>query len=158
MNRFTFHLPVSEVSFYTRRRRLAFDFCNSLVFLRCVRERLKRRSLPPGSTSCSFIHSLRVSPDLAHASLCSTFSSSIGVGDSSESLPHSNSPRREILRMRGATFAAFWASISLRSSRKKWVQRMDSNHRPLGYEPNALPDCATLQNSMNVLVKPTMIS
>ena len=31
------------------------------------------------------------------------------------------------------------------SSWRKWVQRMDLNHRPSGYEPDELPGCSTLQ-------------
>ena len=27
-----------------------------------------------------------------------------------------------------------------------WLRGVDSNHRPLGYEPNELPDCSTPQN------------
>ena len=26
---------------------------------------------------------------------------------------------------------------------KEWLRGMDLNHRPLGYEPNELPDCST---------------
>jgi hypothetical protein len=26
-----------------------------------------------------------------------------------------------------------------------WLRGMDLNHRPLGYEPNELPDCSTPQ-------------
>jgi hypothetical protein len=28
---------------------------------------------------------------------------------------------------------------------KDWLRGMDLNHRPLGYEPNELPDCSTPQ-------------
>ena len=27
--------------------------------------------------------------------------------------------------------------------RKSWLRGVDLNHRPLGYEPNELPDCST---------------
>jgi hypothetical protein len=27
----------------------------------------------------------------------------------------------------------------------KWLRGVDLNHRPLGYEPNELPDCSTPQ-------------
>ena len=26
---------------------------------------------------------------------------------------------------------------------RKWLRGVDLNHRPLGYEPNELPDCST---------------
>ena len=28
-----------------------------------------------------------------------------------------------------------------------WLRGMDLNHRPLGYEPNELPDCSTPRRS-----------
>jgi hypothetical protein len=30
-------------------------------------------------------------------------------------------------------------------SRRGWLRGVDLNHRPLGYEPNELPDCSTPQ-------------
>src|SRR5271169_4070959 len=30
-----------------------------------------------------------------------------------------------------------------------WLRGVDLNHRPLGYEPNELPDCSTPQNDDN---------
>ena len=30
-----------------------------------------------------------------------------------------------------------------------WLRGMDLNHRPLGYEPNELPDCSTPQLDSN---------
>src|SRR5215470_5269850 len=30
-----------------------------------------------------------------------------------------------------------------------WLRGVDLNHRPLGYEPNELPDCSTPQNHRN---------
>ena len=32
---------------------------------------------------------------------------------------------------------------------KEWLRGMDLNHRPLGYEPNELPDCSTPQLDSN---------
>ena len=29
---------------------------------------------------------------------------------------------------------------------KNWLRGVDLNHRPLGYEPNELPDCSTPQS------------
>ena len=29
------------------------------------------------------------------------------------------------------------------SASKGWLRGVDLNHRPLGYEPNELPDCST---------------
>ena len=31
-----------------------------------------------------------------------------------------------------------------------WLRGVDLNHRPLGYEPNELPDCSTPQSYRNV--------
>jgi hypothetical protein len=31
----------------------------------------------------------------------------------------------------------------LGNPRKDWLRGVDLNHRPLGYEPNELPDCST---------------
>jgi len=31
------------------------------------------------------------------------------------------------------------------SDRGIWLRGVDLNHRPLGYEPNELPDCSTPQ-------------
>ncbi len=36
---------------------------------------------------------------------------------------------------------------------KGWLRGMDLNHRPLGYEPNELPDCSTPQKNHNSAVK-----
>src|SRR5258708_25461475 len=33
--------------------------------------------------------------------------------------------------------------------RKFWLRGVDLNHRPLGYEPNELPDCSTPQIDNN---------
>jgi hypothetical protein len=30
-----------------------------------------------------------------------------------------------------------------------WLRGMDLNHRPLGYEPNELPDCSTPHHDSN---------
>jgi hypothetical protein len=30
-----------------------------------------------------------------------------------------------------------------------WLRGVDLNHRPLGYEPNELPDCSTPRNDDN---------
>jgi hypothetical protein len=30
-----------------------------------------------------------------------------------------------------------------------WLRGVDLNHRPLGYEPNELPDCSTPQKNHN---------
>jgi hypothetical protein len=32
---------------------------------------------------------------------------------------------------------------------ERWLRGMDLNHRPLGYEPNELPDCSTPQLDSN---------
>ena len=34
-----------------------------------------------------------------------------------------------------------WGCVGLRI--RKWLRGVDLNHRPLGYEPNELPDCST---------------
>src|SRR5580693_10249177 len=33
----------------------------------------------------------------------------------------------------------------IETKRKVWLRGVDLNHRPLGYEPNELPDCSTPQ-------------
>ena len=33
-----------------------------------------------------------------------------------------------------------------------WLRGVDLNHRPLGYEPNELPDCSTPQIDHNVCI------
>src|SRR5208283_4450725 len=33
----------------------------------------------------------------------------------------------------------------MRTTREVWLRGVDLNHRPLGYEPNELPDCSTPQ-------------
>src|SRR6267378_6946195 len=35
-----------------------------------------------------------------------------------------------------------------------WLRGVDLNHRPLGYEPNELPDCSTPQKNHNSVVNP----
>jgi hypothetical protein len=35
------------------------------------------------------------------------------------------------------------AKIDLKSFRSYWLRGLDLNQRPLGYEPNELPDCST---------------
>ena len=37
----------------------------------------------------------------------------------------------------------FAASEGRGNSVGKWLRGVDLNHRPLGYEPNELPDCST---------------
>jgi hypothetical protein len=34
---------------------------------------------------------------------------------------------------------------------RKWLRGVDLNHRPLGYEPNELPDCSTPRVNHNNL-------
>ena len=34
-------------------------------------------------------------------------------------------------------------------SMSAWLRGVDLNHRPLGYEPNELPDCSTPQEKCN---------
>ena len=37
---------------------------------------------------------------------------------------------------------------------RKWLRGVDLNHRPLGYEPNELPDCSTPQkNHISAMVE-----
>ena len=36
---------------------------------------------------------------------------------------------------------------------RKWLRGVDLNHRPLGYEPNELPDCSTPQENHNSVGK-----
>ena len=36
---------------------------------------------------------------------------------------------------------------------RKWLRGVDLNHRPLGYEPNELPDCSTPQKNHNSALK-----
>ena len=45
-----------------------------------------------------------------------------------------------------------WAGVTL-----LWLRGVDLNHRPLGYEPNELPDCSTPQfdDSNRVLERQT---
>ena len=33
--------------------------------------------------------------------------------------------------------------VGIAKSLKGWLRGVDLNHRPLGYEPNELPDCST---------------
>ena len=35
---------------------------------------------------------------------------------------------------------------------KSWLRGVDLNHRPLGYEPNELPDCSTPQSHPTVRI------
>jgi hypothetical protein len=35
----------------------------------------------------------------------------------------------------------------------RWLRGVDLNHRPLGYEPNELPDCSTPQKNHNSVVR-----
>jgi hypothetical protein len=37
--------------------------------------------------------------------------------------------------------------------RRGWLRGVDLNHRPLGYEPNELPDCSTPHNDHNNVVR-----
>ena len=39
--------------------------------------------------------------------------------------------------------------LTARKSLKRWLRGVDLNHRPLGYEPNELPDCSTPRNDDN---------
>ena len=41
----------------------------------------------------------------------------------------------------GTAFSGPGASAVL--SKSSWLRGVDLNHRPLGYEPNELPDCST---------------
>jgi hypothetical protein len=34
-----------------------------------------------------------------------------------------------------------------------WLRGVDLNHRPLGYEPNELPDCSTPHKNHNSVVE-----
>ena len=36
-----------------------------------------------------------------------------------------------------------------KNARLDWLRGMDLNHRPLGYEPNELPDCSTPQSDFS---------
>jgi hypothetical protein len=36
---------------------------------------------------------------------------------------------------------------------RKWLRGVDLNHRPLGYEPNELPDCSTPHKNHNSVVE-----
>jgi hypothetical protein len=38
------------------------------------------------------------------------------------------------------------------SDSKDWLRGVDLNHRPLGYEPNELPDCSTPRKNHNNLL------
>jgi membrane-bound lytic murein transglycosylase A len=38
------------------------------------------------------------------------------------------------------------------SDRGDWLRGVDLNHRPLGYEPNELPDCSTPHEKHNTVV------
>jgi hypothetical protein len=37
----------------------------------------------------------------------------------------------------------------IESKRRVWLRGVDLNHRPLGYEPNELPDCSTPHKNHN---------
>ncbi len=55
-------------------------------------------------------------------------------GQNTDNLPHI-----------GATaFSALVANL-VEALSKGWLRGVDLNHRPLGYEPNELPDCSTPQ-------------
>ena len=41
----------------------------------------------------------------------------------------------------------------IETKRKVWLRGVDLNHRPLGYEPNELPDCSTPQKNHSSAVK-----
>src|SRR5215813_7207162 len=40
--------------------------------------------------------------------------------------------------------------VAMQPIEKVWLRGVDLNHRPLGYEPNELPDCSTPQHYRNV--------
>ena len=66
-------------------------------------------------------------------------------GDLGTSIPcpgFVHSPSRNDNRLRGD----FGSRIEFRFS---WLRGVDLNHRPLGYEPNELPDCSTPQFDFN---------
>ena len=44
---------------------------------------------------------------------------------------------------------AFQRFVTMGNKRKDWLRGVDLNHRPLGYEPNELPDCSTPQIDNN---------
>ena len=39
----------------------------------------------------------------------------------------------------------------IETKREVWLRGVDLNHRPLGYEPNELPDCSTPQEKHNTV-------
>jgi hypothetical protein len=39
----------------------------------------------------------------------------------------------------------------IETKREVWLRGVDLNHRPLGYEPNELPDCSTPHKNHNTL-------
>src|SRR5881398_1358929 len=42
-----------------------------------------------------------------------------------------------------------WKSGPAAGRSSDWLRAVDLNHRPLGYEPNELPDCSTPQSHNN---------
>ncbi len=40
----------------------------------------------------------------------------------------------------------------IETKREVWLRGVDLNHRPLGYEPNELPDCSTPHKNHNSVV------
>jgi hypothetical protein len=40
-------------------------------------------------------------------------------------------------------------SEAIETAQSDWLRGVDLNHRPLGYEPNELPDCSTPQFDFN---------
>src|ERR1035438_5934633 len=45
---------------------------------------------------------------------------------------------------RSAQSVSVQAALAMKTTgRSFWLRGMDLNHRPLGYEPNELPDCST---------------
>ena len=45
-----------------------------------------------------------------------------------------------------------WCGYGQEEAVRGWLRGVDLNHRPLGYEPNELPDCSTPQFHHNNVV------
>src|SRR5579862_8885525 len=63
---------------------------------------------------------------------------------------------RRMMERKGFTWQVaigiYWASPETKTRKCAfgWLRGVDLNHRPLGYEPNELPDCSTPQSYRNV--------